>query len=128
MALVRILLSYALFVALLPVLLLPVCAWAQSETDLRDAGSLGAIRLAGSEEQSARKVYIVQLAEPSAAQYHAAQLNAAQPDPGWMLVAGSASPARRSRGRAAVPESSAEGRRNGPGACAIERPLIRTRA
>ncbi len=64
---------------LLIVLLLPFCAFAQNETELRDAGSLGAIRLAGSEDETARKVYIVQLAEPSAAQYHAAQLQAAQP-------------------------------------------------
>ena len=59
--------------------LLPAAAAAQYESDLRDAGSLGAIRLAGSEDQSVRKVYIVQLAMPSAAQYHAAQLQAAQP-------------------------------------------------
>ena len=64
---------------LLSVLLLPVCVLAQNETELRDAGSLGGIRLAGSEDETARKVYIVQLAEPSAAQYHAAQLHAAQP-------------------------------------------------
>jgi subtilisin family serine protease len=64
---------------LLIVLLLPVIAAAQNESVLRDAGSLGAIRLAGSEDETVRKVYIVQLAEPSAAQYHAAQLNAAQP-------------------------------------------------
>jgi subtilisin family serine protease len=61
------------------VLLLPVVAAAQYESPLRDAGSLGAIRLAGSEDQAVRKVYIVQLAMPSAAQYHAAQLQAAQP-------------------------------------------------
>lgn len=64
---------------LLIVLMLPVAAVAQHESPLRDAGSLGAIRLAGSEDQNIRKVYIVQLAAPSAAQYHAAQLQAAQP-------------------------------------------------
>jgi subtilisin family serine protease len=64
---------------LLIVSLLPALAAAQHESVLRDAGSLGAIRLAGTEDQAVRKVYIVQLAEPSAAQYHAAQLNAAQP-------------------------------------------------
>ena len=63
----------------LTVLILPALAAGQNETVLRDAGSLGAIRLAGSEDPSIRKVYIVQLAEPSAAQYHAAQLSAAQP-------------------------------------------------
>ena len=61
------------------VLLLPAAAAAQYESELRDAGSLGAIRLAGSEDQNVRKVYIVQLAMPSAAQFHAAQLQAAQP-------------------------------------------------
>jgi subtilisin family serine protease len=61
------------------VLLLPAVVAAQNESVLRDAGSLGGIRLAGTEDQAVRKVYIVQLAEPSAAQYHAAQLNVAQP-------------------------------------------------
>jgi subtilisin family serine protease len=61
------------------VLLLPAAVAAQNESVLRDAGSLGGIRLAGTEDQAVRKVYIVQLAEPSAAQYHAAQLNVAQP-------------------------------------------------
>ena len=50
---------------------------AEYETELRDAGSLGAIRLAGSEDPSTRKVYIVQLATPSAADYHASLLGAA---------------------------------------------------
>ena len=58
--------------SLLLLLLLPFAAAAQEGTVLRDAGSLGAIRLAGSEEEFASKVYIVQLAEPSAAEYHAA--------------------------------------------------------
>ncbi|MDJ0812118.1 MAG: S8 family serine peptidase, partial [Woeseiaceae bacterium] len=60
-------------------LLLPAVSAAQYESELRDAGSLGGIRLAGSEDENVRKVYIVQLAMPSAAQYHAAQLQAAQP-------------------------------------------------
>ena len=64
------------------VFLLPALAAAQNETQLRDAGSLGAIRLAGTEDEAVRKVYIVQLAEPSAAQYHAARLSAAHPDDG----------------------------------------------
>jgi subtilisin family serine protease len=64
---------------LLLALLLPVAAAAQYESELRDAGSLGAIRLAGSEDPNARKVYIVQLAMPSAAQYHAQMLTAAAP-------------------------------------------------
>ncbi|MEJ2128151.1 MAG: S8 family serine peptidase [Woeseiaceae bacterium] len=64
---------------LLLALLLPVAAAAQYESELRDAGSLGAIRLAGSEDPNARKVYIVQLAMPSAAQYHAQMLAAAAP-------------------------------------------------
>ncbi|NIL93917.1 MAG: S8 family serine peptidase [Woeseiaceae bacterium] len=44
---------------------------------LRDAGSLGGIRLAGSEDETASKVYIVQLAMPSAAEYHASLLTTA---------------------------------------------------
>ena len=51
--------------------LLSVSAFAQFETDLRDAGSLGAIRLAGSEDPNLRKTYIVQLKGPSAADFHA---------------------------------------------------------
>ena len=51
--------------------LLSVSAFAQFETDLRDAGSLGAIRLAGSEDPNLRKTYIVQLKAPSAADFHA---------------------------------------------------------
>ena len=52
-------------------------AQAEYESELRDAGSLGAIRLAGSEDPNTRKVYIVQLATPSAADYHATTLSAA---------------------------------------------------
>ena len=44
---------------------------AEDESNLQHAGSLGGIRLADSEEEQARKVYIVQLKEPSAANYHA---------------------------------------------------------
>ena len=58
-------------------LTLSLAAHAEYESELRDAGSLGAIRLAGSEDPSTRKVYIVQLATPSAADYHATTLNAA---------------------------------------------------
>ena len=58
-------------------LTLSFSAQAEYETELRDAGSLGAIRLAGSEDPSTRKVYIVQLATPSAADYHATSLSAA---------------------------------------------------
>jgi subtilisin family serine protease len=62
---------------LLLALLVPLAAGAQYESELRDAGSLGAIRLANSEDPAARKVYIVQLAMPSAAQYHASLVAAA---------------------------------------------------
>jgi len=62
---------------LLLMLLIPLGVSAQNESELRDAGSLGAIRLAGSEDPSSRKVYIVQLAMPSAADYHASLLTAA---------------------------------------------------
>ncbi len=59
-------------------LLLPsVDALAEYESQLRDAGSLGAIRLAGTEDPNARKVYIVQLKEPAAAGRHAALASAA---------------------------------------------------
>jgi len=51
--------------------LLAGTAGAEVESDLRNAGSLGGIRLAESEEAAARKVYIVQLSAPSAADYHA---------------------------------------------------------
>ena len=62
---------------LLLTLLVPFSVSAQNESELRDAGSLGAIRLAGSEDPNTRKVYIVQLAMPSAADYHASLLTAA---------------------------------------------------
>jgi len=54
--------------------LFSVSVFAQFETDLSDAGSLGAIRLAGSEDPNLRKVYIVQLKAPSAADFHALRL------------------------------------------------------
>ena len=63
--------------ALLP-LLVSANVIAEYESRLQDAGSLGAIRLAGSEDPATRKVYIVQLKQPGAAAYHAAQLRAAQ--------------------------------------------------
>jgi len=52
-------------------LLLSVSATAEYETQLRDAGSLGGIRLAGSDDPNIRKVYIVQRMAPSATDYHA---------------------------------------------------------
>ncbi len=55
----------------LALLLLSVSATAEYETQLRDAGSLGGIRLAGSDDPNVRKVYIVQLKAPSATDYHA---------------------------------------------------------
>lgn len=64
---------------LVVLLLLPAVAAAQHASGLRDAGSLGAIRLAGTEDPNVRKVYIVQLAMPSAAQYHAQMVTAAKP-------------------------------------------------
>jgi len=56
---------------LLVTVLFSVSAFAQFETSLRDAGSLGGIRLAGSDDPNIRKVYIVQLKTPSAADFHA---------------------------------------------------------
>ncbi len=57
-------------------------AAADVETRLRDAGSLGAIRLAGSEDAAASKVYIVQLATPpAAAMYSPRALRMAGPAP-----------------------------------------------
>lgn len=49
---------------------------AESESVLRDAGSLGAIRLAGTEDPNVRRVYIVQLARPSAADFYASTRSA----------------------------------------------------
>ena len=56
----------------LAVLLLSLNSQAEYESELRDAGSLGAIRLAGTEDPDVRKVYIVQLQSPSAAGHYAA--------------------------------------------------------
>lgn len=53
------------------VLLLASAVAAEDQSSLQHAGSLGGIRLADSEEEQARKVYIVQLKEPSAANYNA---------------------------------------------------------
>lgn len=44
---------------------------AEYESSLRDAGSLGGIRLAGSEDPGVRKTYIVQLRAASAAEHYA---------------------------------------------------------
>jgi subtilisin family serine protease len=63
---------------LLLILLLPGLAAAEYESALRDAGSLGAIRLAGTEDPEASRVYIVQLKTPSAADYHARLVAAAR--------------------------------------------------
>jgi len=62
---------------LLVTVLLSVSAFAQFETSLRDAGSLGGIRLAGSDDPNLRKVYIVQLKTPSAADFHAVRFGQA---------------------------------------------------
>lgn len=51
-------------------MLTPLSTPADNESRLRDAGSLGAIRLAGTEDPSVSKVYIVQLKSPSTADYH----------------------------------------------------------
>jgi len=51
-------------------LLMPLSASAASGPRLRDAGSLGAIRLAGTENPGVSKVYIVQLKSPSTADHH----------------------------------------------------------
>ena len=69
----------------LAALMLSVSAAAEYETALRDAGSLGAIRLAGSDDPNTRKVYIVQLVTPSVADFHATQLRAAQ-QPGTKII------------------------------------------
>ena len=52
-------------------LLLATSANADVESKLRHAGSLGGIQLAGDDEPSIEKVYIVQLKEPSAADFAA---------------------------------------------------------
>ena len=67
----------ALRIIVLLALLLPAVGTAEFESRLRDAGSLGAIRLAGSEDPAISKVYIVQLKTPAAADYHAALATAA---------------------------------------------------
>jgi len=67
-------------IRLLPLvaMLVSVNASAEFESVLRDAGSLGAIRLAGTEDPSVRRVYIVQLARPSAADFYAATRSASR--------------------------------------------------
>lgn len=53
-------------------LLLAAVANGAAESELRNAGSLGGIRLANSEDPNVRKVYIVQLKAPPAAAFDAA--------------------------------------------------------
>lgn len=67
-------------------LLLAGNATAGYESQLRDAGSIGGIRLAGSEDPAVRKVYIVQLKAPSAA-LQFAKLRTAAAKPGAPLAA-----------------------------------------
>lgn len=55
---------------LLAIGLAPALAAAQHDTGLRDAGSLGAIRLAETGDPGASKVYIVQLGSPPAVELH----------------------------------------------------------
>jgi len=57
----------ALRKTLLGLILLASVVQAEYDSPLRDAGSLGGIRLAGSENPGLRKVYIVQLQAPAAA-------------------------------------------------------------
>ena len=66
-------------------LLASVAAPAEYATELRDAGSLGAIRLAGTEDPDVRKTYIVQLRGPSAAERHA-PLRATAAKPGAVAL------------------------------------------
>ena len=63
-------------------LLLAGSAAAEYESALRDAGSLGGIRLADSEDPNLRKTYIVQLKAPAAAEYHATLAAPAMTKPG----------------------------------------------
>jgi len=75
-----------------------VNASAEYESGLRDAGSLGAIRLAGTEDPNLRKVYIVQLAHPSAADFYAATQSAS----GISSVRGAKSRVRFDKSNAAI--------------------------
>ncbi|MBT8091198.1 MAG: S8 family serine peptidase [Gammaproteobacteria bacterium] len=59
-------------------LLVAATSIAQTESSLRDAGAIP-IHLAGSEDPTAARVYIVQLRAPSAAEHHASQVKAAAP-------------------------------------------------
>ena len=67
-------------------MLLSAAAAAEFESRLRDAGSLGAIRLAGTEEPAASKTYIVQLRAPSAVE-HYSSLRAVSGKPGRPQIA-----------------------------------------
>jgi subtilisin family serine protease len=52
-------------------------AWADSGSLVHDAGIARSVQLAGVEDPQARKVYIVQMREPPAAQFHAAMKQSA---------------------------------------------------
>ena len=52
--------------------LLAGSAWADNDSPVRDAGIALNVQLAGVEDPQARKVYIVQMREPPAVQFHAA--------------------------------------------------------
>jgi subtilisin family serine protease len=68
--------SQRLIIALL--LLLPALpAWAEYESSLRDAGLARGMQLATVADPEERKVYIVQLRQPSTAEYHASLLKSA---------------------------------------------------
>jgi len=105
-------------------LLLSLNASAEYESALRDAGSIGAIRLAGSEDPNVSKVYIVQLKTPATAERHAA-LRSVAAKPG---VAGTprvrfdkTSPAMQSYAARLVEEQNLVLARAGPGAELIYR-------
>jgi subtilisin family serine protease len=63
---------------LVSLLLASAAVFAQPESSLRDAGAIP-VRLTGSEDPAAARVYIVQLQAPSAAEYHARQMKASAP-------------------------------------------------
>jgi subtilisin family serine protease len=71
----------ALRLPALLLLLLSAVASGEYESKLRDAGSLGGIRLANSDEQNDRRVYIVQLKAPPAVDF-AAKLRPVSSQPG----------------------------------------------
>jgi subtilisin family serine protease len=69
-------------------LLSAVPAWAEYESSLRDAGLAKGVQLAGVADPEERKVYIVQLRQPSTAEYHASLLKS----PGILSAQKSARP------------------------------------